>query len=514
MNDWSDVDADPMADQLRAALAAKAAEIEVRAGRFDLRRPPLRLVTDVTATLSPSPRRFRLVLAGAAALALVVAAAAVAVRSDRGHPTATPSASTTTGASATPPTTPVPDGVLTPGPEVPPDLTLWSVGWSSRPLQEGLVGIEQLFGPADGDTAAGSLLLRVQVGGGGPVGLGPTAVRGTVGDLAPAKDVAGASTLTWSEAGATVDASFRGLTVADAVAFLDRLTWRTDDPLAGFGWPPDRAGPILLGERTAAAPDPTTVGTRFVYLDGDRRVAPGAGRQLAARTVTITNPAAPTDDGTTVASSYLQTWFRGGPGPGGSMQSFDPVHATLRRDWPDGRSLWLDANRSAVTEVELRAVADGIAPAPAADLAALRDKVRARVGRHQVLAGSADLGLGTVEVRGDAPTRALCLVLPGRRPLCPAEPLGVGAGDGGEGLVGGFLVDGTWYVVVATTTGPPTITGPDPADGLSPLPGAASATAGPWHVTALAVPGDLDEVIVTGAGSVIASLLRATADQP
>ena len=41
------------------------------------------------------------------------------------------------------------------------------------------------------------------------------------------------------------------------------------------------------------------------------------------------------------------------------MQSYDPVFGTLRRDWPDGRSLWLDANGSAVTEAELTAVADG-----------------------------------------------------------------------------------------------------------------------------------------------------------
>ena len=412
----------------------------MRRRRFDPERRPLRLVTEVTATLSPvdrppgsaSPGRFRLALAGAAALVLLVAAATVAVLGPRDEdPTGPSEATEATGATTTTTTAPspsssatvppVPDGVLMPA-AVPDDLDLWAVQWTSAPAApEHLPVTDQLFG-RDGDTVEGAVHLRVQPGGGPPVGNDPTTVRGHTADRLPAKDFPTiATTLSWSEAGATVDATFTGIDLATVQAMLDGLTWREADPLAGFA-PTGGAGFELLGE--ARPGDPATVPPEgatvvtglFHYLDDARTVSPGEGRQLQVRTGTGAGAAGPT-------SRFLLTWFAGERRADGSVEAFESTFGTVRRDWPDGRSPWIDADGSALGEAELTAIAGSIAPATAAELTARREEATARVA-DQALTESADVGAGRLEVRGDGPTRALCLVPTGddRERICPRLP--------------------------------------------------------------------------------------------
>ena len=186
-----------------------------------------------------------------------------------------------------------PDGVLTPS-VVPDDLTLWGVDWFED--DGGVIFTQQLFQRADG----AGLVVEVQPGGDGARGRPGHRAR-AAGTTMPAKEFADTDTsLFWSE-GASLTATYSGLTQAEAVALLDSLTWRSDDRTQGFAPPPAGSGFDLRVDAIADADGtgaPVLAG-RFRYVDDPASVMPGQGRQVEVRTTT--GPS-----GLSTASSSLQ----------------------------------------------------------------------------------------------------------------------------------------------------------------------------------------------------------------
>ena len=476
----------PMATHVRATLEAKAGQITVRPRPFDADRP-VRLVEAVRSptpsVTRPRPTRRRRLVVGLAAVAVaaVLGAVAIAARQEGGHDGTTATAATTTTEAEA-----GVDGVLAPS-WSPDDLTLWAVTWDQSPSGSAGIGHEQLFG-RDGDTADGAVHVWIQPGQGGvPVGTDPTTVRGVQADLMPAKEFPDTtSALSWYEDDVGVTAEFVGIGVEDVVAFLDGLTWRSADRLEGFA-PPEGGDLTFLGETSPASPGGTILSARFLYLDAALNQAPGEGRQLSVRTSTAT--------GGGLSPSYLQTWFHADRGDDGVLDSYDPRYGTLRRDWPDGRTLWVDANATAVDQDTLVQVADSVEAVTATELTQLREAVRDRVGGQDLVA-SAELGDARLEVRGTGAMAVLCLQPVDGAPICSS---GVVAGGSAGGLATGFVVGDTWYAAAAATGVAPVVSEPSPAlpsAGAEPLPGSVAATSGEWSFALVAVPAGFDTVDV------------------
>lgn len=471
---------EPMATRVRSTLRAKADQVTVRPGPFDADRPVTRAAEAMPLSLTPRSRgRLVLGIAAVAVVAVLGAAAVVALRrgSDDGGTTSTAASTTTTEAESGV------DGVLAPS-WSPDDLTLWAVTWEQSPSDSAGIGLEQLFGRGGG-TADGAVHVWIQYGEGGlPVGASPTTVRGIQADLMPAKEFPDTtSTLSWYEDDVNVSASFVGIGLEETVAFLDGLTWRSDDRLVGFA-PQSSDDLDLLGETSPAPAGGTVLSARFLYLDAALSLAPGEGRQLEVHTTTAT--------GGGISSSYLRTWLHADRGEDGVLESYDPRYGTVRRDWPDGRRLWVDANATAVDRATLVRVADSVEAVAAGELTQLREAVRDRVGGQDLVA-SAELGDARLEVRGTSAMAILCLQPAGGTRICPADVAF------GSSLSTGFVVGDTWYAAAVSSGVTPVVSRPSPALPVTvpePLPGSEAATSGEWSFTLVAVPAGLDTVDV------------------
>jgi len=202
--------------------------------------PPLRVVS----RREPARRRPRLLLPAAAVVAVLalVSAGAIALHRD------SPEEAVSTAALGDPP-----DGWLLPT-WVPGGMELWGLEFSSWPAEErgsepGTT-IPQLFGDPDGGRAiyVNSSEFEVVADTAEPV-----TVRGRSGQAGPAWDVAEndvGEAITWTERGGTITALYKGTTRDEAIAVLDSLDWRSDDPADGFAPPGDDAW-ALRGEVTS-----------------------------------------------------------------------------------------------------------------------------------------------------------------------------------------------------------------------------------------------------------------------
>ena len=477
-----------MEPRLRATLEAKADQFGTSRMPFEPTRPrEVAPLVTLDARRSTRGGRVRLVLAGAAVVAILGGVAVVATRGggDDGTSTVGPKTSThvpVAGAAADPS---VVEGMLLPH-WVPEGLDLWGFDWRVGPSSNFLDSRVQLFGRGD-STADGAVFVEIQQGDGQVVGTNPTTVRGVPADSSSAKEHPDSTTtLDWYEGGAGISASFTGMSQSEVVAFLDGLTWRSGDELAGFA-PPADGGLTLLGETAPEASDPSALQATFDYLDGQRHIAPGEGLQLSIHTGV---------GGAGMTASYLQTWFHSTTRGDGMVEAYDPHYGTLRRDWPDGRRMWIDANGTAIDRATLAHVADEISAATGTEVLGIRQQVEDRFGSLPVVA-SAHVDAGVIEARGDDDLSTVCFVPAGGSRRCTTD-LGIPIG-------GSFLVGDTWYVVAASNGEPPAVHAgeqqaerPD-TDGL---PGQV-ADAGGYHLLVVPVPAEAGRVtLFSNTGSV------------
>jgi hypothetical protein len=140
------------------------------------------------------------------------------------------------------------------------------------------------------------------------------------------------------------------------------------------------------------------------------------------------------------------------------------------------------------------------------DLIALRDEVGAKTAALPVLA-SGETAIGRVEIHGEGDFVRLCLDRPtDGPPTCPAATLG-------SDLAATWMIDGTWYVTVASTTDDFQIVGghdasraPDAGE----LP-AETTTAGEWTIHLVAPPPGIEQVCLSSGGGVSCGLHRPDA---
>ena len=490
-------DAD-LANLVARTFRAQAARVRAPADPFD---PTARAGTDDVPVPRGRRRRWRRVGVAAAAVVLVLAAGAVVTQAGddgRGR-TRTQSSTATTpmpeaSADATPSTDAAPDGASAPG-WVPEDLTLWSVRWSTAPGAVGGLDNLQLFTRA----AGGGVLVDIQPANpGSSSGGDPLTVRGLPATVTPAKEFPeSSSTVFWQE-DASLSATFTGMTVDEAVAVLDSLSWRSDDHQDGFAPPGD--GSVELAAETE--PDPggaAPVSTvEFVYADDALTVMPGESRQLTVRATSAVG-------GVSRQTLLALLNGEGGPEADGAVRSYDPTYGTLQVVWPDGRQWWIDANASALTEDELAQVAAGMAPTSGEQLETMAAEAAARVEDLPVVA-AATVGSGAeITVRGPDGAGLLLCLTPGdagdEQCADPFDETALAGGPAGP-LVAHIVVDGRWFVVAATTGEPVTIPQSGTGDTSRPpselgwRPGIAGETAddGTWRFLLAEVPADVDFV--------------------
>jgi hypothetical protein len=439
---------------------------------------------DVTDRVPPRRTGRRRLLLPAAAVAVVAAlgAGTIALQRTRDE---TPVSTVTLGDP--------PDGWLVPT-WVPEGMELWGVesSSSSGPGGFGEAGtIPQLFGDPDGGRAIYITSFRYDLR---PGTAEQVTVRGQVGQAGRGWDVEETDVgdaITWNERGATVTALYRGVTRNEAIAALDSLEWRSDDPADGFA-PPSGGSWPLRGEVGSHGP----VGRDAVLLYGDGRP------ELWIHT----------SSSSAVSAEYLDAWYEQGPEAGDGerpLRSYDEDGHELTVLWPDGRSITISPTGGTQAQLPslatLDRIADSLTVASDADLAALRDTAGANIEALPVLA-SAGTRIGTVDVHGDGELLQLCLRSPSAPgSSCNTDPASGGTSPDGTAIATAeWTIDGAWYVVVASTGAEPEIVGgrdPRGSPDAGELP-AETTTAGEWTVRLVQPAPDIQMVCTSSGGAV------------
>jgi hypothetical protein len=484
---------DELIEELRSTLHRRANDVrDVRDAldHFDPTQPG----ADISVVTPPVPRRHGSPWLKAAVILVLIGAVAalVVVRSShhsRVDVTSTP------GDPLPPDTSNVPGG-LAPR-SAPAGTQLWSIDWNQE-ASDPVSTRTELFGQADGQ--GGEVLVQVTDANPGSTGCcTPVLVRGQQGQVGPAKEFPETtSNLSWQE-DATISASFKGMSQADAISFIDSLQWRGPDHRGGFDVPAG-AAMTLLGE--VAGDPPTSLATtlELTYRDTPASVDIGTGVQREVRATV--GPGRET-------SRYLKTWFDGSKDSDGIARSYETAFGTYSEAAPDGRYVWVDANKTPSTEAELRAISDSLVPQTGAELLALRAQAEGAAAALPSVA-SIPLPSGVVDVRGDAEARTVCLRVDAvTRCSVPTPDLDGGAVNN----VGSFLVGGEWYVVYASTNDPQVTSGHSPPpynstnpDVLTPVPSERSAD-GAWHAV-LSRPTNLQRVQIADGDQLSGDVLR------
>lgn len=450
---------------------------------------------DYSETRLPAGRRLRLLPAAAAAVAVVglAAAGAVAILRD-------PAKERVSTATLGDP----PDGWLVPA-WVPEGMDLWGLDFSSLSGQERLDDprdtVPQLFGDPDEGRAIyiTSSVYEVNADTAEPV-----SVRGQTGRAGPTWDAEEndvGQAITWDERDVTITAMYKGTTLEEAIAVLDSLEWRSDDTAHGFASPNDDAW-ALRGEVASWPPD--SHAASFAYSQGVPSYDSTGGRPGFWIIHTEASSA--------VSAGYLAGWYTEGSEVGGGegpVSTFDDASGRLEVFWPDGRSISIEPvagpGAQSPSREELERIARSLTVASEADLGALRDQAEANVAALPVLA-SGETTIGRVEVRGDGDFLRLCLDRPADGPLtCATDTLG--------GTEADWMIDGKWYVTVASTTNDFQIVGghdPSRAPDAGELP-AETTTAGEWTFYLVAPPPGIDQVCFSSPGGVSCGPIRPAA---
>lgn len=462
-------------DRVRAALQHRAEALEVDVPPFDPAAPS-------TLDLEPAPpRRPRAVLAAAAVLVVALVAGAVALAGD-GPDADGPERPTATEVAPVPPVDPEADAAaaaLVPT-GVPDGMEPTAVGVEESAGET--VPPVQLFASADG---AARVQLVVEEGSGSPTGTGPT-VRGR-----PAE--ATGSRIRWTEGRWTFTAEHTGLTDDEVVAVLDGLVPRAGVQPPWFDGP--SGGLDLVAEAPAGVVDRRT--TALAYTGDGRRLEVSASALLAG---------SPDHD-------RVRAAFAGAEDDEGRLVAYDRRLDDLTVIWADGRRVVVSGDGS-FGEVVLRAVALSVVPIDAAAYAALLARIGEGepvppdagtapgpgAGQHTVGPVSSlvhdaggrgvDQRLG-IRAEVEDPTRpGVCLVVEELPATCESAADRPG--------VASVLVDGHWYVGVATQDPAVRITRGQPGPGADPVPvpGVGGGEVDGWVLWVAALADDVDRVWV------------------
>jgi hypothetical protein len=477
-------------DRLTSLLARSGAAIEVRPDVDRVLAAGRRVEHELhdDRDVPTRSRRRRLLPAAALTVAVALVGAAALVLRDGRHGPGTsdpePADIVTVGDP--------PDGWLMPA-WVPEGMQPWTVEWHTSPGAPPTV-VPQLFGDPDEGRAifvtASFYEVRADMA-------REVTVRGQTGQAGPSwnveeKDMGDA--IAWDERGTTLTALYTGMSTDEAIAALDALAWRSDDPSDGFALP---SGGSLPLHAEASRQPPAGRDATLVYSDGPPDGA-AAGRRPGLEVHTST--------GDTVPGRYLEAWYEQGPAAGGGerpLTSVDEDGHRLSVLWPDGRSIDVSAIGGAPGREVLQQVADSLTIATEADMAALRGRAEAATGALPVVA-SAATRIGTVEVHGDGGFLRLCLGGPAQPgPSCPVNDLGGGSSiDGAAVVTAEWTIDGTWYVVVASTGAPPQIVGghdPSRSPDAGELP-ADTATSRDWTIRLVQPAPEIAQVCISTPG--------------
>lgn len=389
-----------------------------------------------------------------------------------------------------------PEGWLVPT-WMPEGMDLWGVDSSgSQGLERD--AIAQLFGDPDAGRAIYVTSSRYEVR---PDTAEQVSVRGQAGKAGRGWDVEESDVgdaIGWEERGVAIVALFKGVTRAEAVAALDSLEWRSDDPADGFAPPSEGSLPLRAEVSSRQSVDRDVI---LLYSDGVPDLATGERLGLWVHT----------SSSTAISIGYLEGWYLQGSEAGGGerpLSSYDPDRHELRVVWPDGRSIDISPVGGTPSQPLSRAVlediADSLTVGTEADLAAMRDAVGAGVEALPVVA-SAATSIGTVDVRGEGDFLRLCRRGPGDDgPSCVTDMRGGGSANGTTVVSGEWTVDGTWYVAVASKGDVPQIVGgrdrsslPDAGE----LP-AETTTVGDWTIRLVQPAPDIELVCTTSGGSI------------
>lgn len=452
-------------------------------------RPP-RLVVE-----EQSPQRRRRPLLPAVALIVVLALAGAGVVSSLGGSNDGDVRTVTLGEP--------PDGWLVPT-WAPEGMDVWGVESSSGSgpsFDSDPDTIPQLFGDPDAGRAFYITSSRYEVR---PDTAEQVSVRGQTGQAGRSWDVEESDVgdaIRWQERGVAITALYQGMTRNEAVAALDSLEWRSDDAADGFAPPSDVSWPLVAEVSSQQRGSRRDVS--LFYSEGVPALDTPEGLTLLVHT----------SSSSAISIDYLDEWYLQGSEAGGGeepLSRYDPDRYQLRVFWPDGRSTYIvQVGHSPPSQPPSRAmlerIADSMTVATEADLAVLRDTVGGAVEALPVLA-SAATGIGTVEVHGEGGFLRLCLLGPSEGGAsCMTDTNGGRSSADGTAMVSGeWTVDGTWYVVVASTGDVPRIVGgrdrssaPDAGE----LP-AETTTADDWTIRLFRPAPDIDQVCMTSEGSI------------
>lgn len=345
-----------------------------------------------------------------------------------------------------------PEGWLLPA-WVPDGMELWGLDTTSYEPREGSgpATIPQLFGDPAGERAVYITSSRYEIS---PATAHDVAVRGTAGSAGTgwgaAEEELG-DAVSWDERGVHITALYRGVGEAEAIAFLDALEWRTDDPLDGFAPPADETWP-LRAEATSRST--VTRDVSMLYREG---VPTTNGTMAQGLWVQTSSSSA-------ISAGYLETWYLEGQGDGTEPLVTSRDESEVSAYWPDGRSVSVlttdpEAAGSLSPDV-LERIASSTGAASSADLAAVRADLGNRIAALP-LAATTDTEIGSIEVRTAGDLVRLCLRGPGApQPDCDTSMMGGGASDDGSArATAQWTVDSTWYVAVASRGEMPQIFG-------------------------------------------------------
>jgi hypothetical protein len=467
--------------------------------------PDLRQVAEPPAYSEPRPpaaRRRRPLPAAAVVAALAIGAVgAIGLRGD----SAEEQVSTT--ALDDPP-----DGWLVPT-SLPAGMQLWGLEFSAPAASERLSEsgtIPQLFGDPDQGRAIYITSSYYDVV---PETAEPVTVRRRTGQAGTSWDVAEndvGDAVSWEEQGASITALYKGVTRSEAIGVLDSLHWRSDDPADGFS-PPDDEAWALRGE--IAGWPPVGHEADFAYSQG----VPSASSTDGRPDLWIHTQAS-----SEISAGYLEGLYKHGSetgNPGQPVTNFEEW-GRLEIYWSDGRSVIIEplsgSSAQATNREQLEQVALSLTVAGEADLEALRDQAETNIAALPVVA-SGETTIGTVEVHGEGSFVRACLKrsLDGS-PNCPAEAISGGSGAADRLMTSAdWTVDGTWYVVVASTVDHVQILGSEDAShapDAGELP-AETTTAGEWTIYVAAPPPGIDQVCLSddGGRSIGCSFFRPAA---
>ena len=381
---------------------------------------------------------------------------------------------------------------------LPDDMELWGMDTSSYQQADGddPATIPQLFGDPGLDRAIYVTSHRYEIS---PDTAEDVTVRGTTGSAGTgwgaAEEELG-DAVSWEERGVSITALFRGVARDEAIAALDALDWRSNDPLDGFAPPADPAWPLRAeaASRDRVDREATLVYSRGIPAEDDR----GSGDGVTVHT----------SSSSTISAGYLETWYLEGSGDGtGPLVTYRDDGHELSFHWPDGRSVLVSpqGEGSSLTRDELVRIATSVSVATAADLIDVRDAAERMIEAQPVVATAAT-AIGTVEVHGDGGIVRLCLRRPGSSDAdCDTSTMGGNVGpDGSARATTQWTLDGSWNVAVASRGEVPRIMDssdtPITPSELVDVP-ADTSVVGDWTVQFVQPPPEVDAICIGSAAA-------------